>query len=105
MARPSILDDATLDGVERVWDDTQSDHWLFVEQVARWKRESLTPAQREVVERLDCKVAALGELLTAILALAAELRPGTMDRVMEKSDIEPGVEYLLRDGVPGRPEP
>lgn len=96
--RPSMLDDATLDGAERVWGDTQSDHWLFVEQVARWKRESLTPAQREVVERLDCKITALGELLTAILALAAELRPETIDRVMEKSDIELGVEYLLRGG-------
>lgn len=52
-AHPSILDDATLDRVERVWGDTGADHWLFVEQVARWTRSSLTPAQREVVERLE----------------------------------------------------
>jgi len=97
-ARPSMLDDATLDEVERVWGDTEANHWLFVEQVARWKRDPLTPAQREVVERLDGQVIALGELLTAILALAAELRPGTIDRVMEKSDIELGVEYSLRSG-------
>ncbi len=31
-ARPSMLDDATLDRVERVWGDTEADHWLFVEK-------------------------------------------------------------------------
>ncbi len=67
--RPAMLDDATLDGVERVWGDTQADHWLFVDQVARWKREALTPAQREVVEHLENQVTALGELLLAILDL------------------------------------
>ncbi len=96
--RPSMLDDATLDGVERVWGDTQADHWLFVDQVARWKREALTPAQREVVEHLENQVTALGELLLAILDLAKELRPGTIDRVLEKSDLELGVEHLLWGG-------
>jgi len=37
-------------------------------------------------------VTALGELLITILALAKELRLGTIDRVMEKSDIELGVD-------------
>ena len=94
--RPSMLDDATLDRVERVWGDTAADHWLFVEQVVRWKRELLTPAQREAIERLDGQVTALGELLTSILVLARELRSGTIDRILEKSDIEVGLEYFLR---------
>lgn len=91
-----MLDDATLDRVERVWGETEADHWVFVEQVARWKRESLSPGQRQVVESLEEQVTALGELLGAILALAKELRPGTIDRIMEKSDIELGLEYFLR---------
>lgn len=69
-----MLDDATLDRVERVWGDTEADHWLFVEQVARWNRGPLTPAESEVVERLEGQLNALGELLSAILALAKELR-------------------------------
>jgi hypothetical protein len=101
-ALPSMLDDATLDRVERVWGDTEADHWLFVEQVARWKRLPLTLAQREVVERLEGQVIALGELLGAILALVRELRPGTIDRVMEKSDIELGLEYFLRGAGSGQ---
>ena len=78
-----MLDDATLDRVERVWGDTAADHWLFVEQVVRWKRELLTPAQREAIERLDGQVTALGELLASILVLARELRSGTIDRILE----------------------
>ncbi len=100
---PSSLDDATLDGVDRVWGDTQADHWLFVEQVTRWKRQPLTPAQRQAVARLDDQVAALGELLSSLLALAGQLRSGTIDRIMEKSDIELGIEYLLRGGAQGMP--
>lgn len=97
-ARPSMLDDATLDRVERVWGQTVGDHWLYVEQVARWKREPLTPAQRQDVERLDGQVAALGEVLASILELAKELRPGTIDRVLAKSDLELGLESFLRGG-------
>ena len=33
--------------------------------------------------------------LTTILALAAEIRQGTIDRVMDKSDLELGLEVLL----------
>jgi len=100
-AHPSSLDDATLDRVDKVWGDTQADHWLFVEQVARWKREALSSAQRKAVVRLDDQVSALGELLNSLLALAGQLRSGTIDRIMEKSDIELGVEYLLRGGAEG----
>ncbi|MGH9011108.1 MAG: hypothetical protein ACRDYF_14840 [Acidimicrobiia bacterium] len=93
-----MLDDATLDRVERVWGQTLGDHWLYVEQVARWKREPLTPAQRQGVERLDGQVAALGEVLASILELAKELRHGTIDRVLAKSDLELGLESFLRGG-------
>jgi hypothetical protein len=66
---------------------------------SRWpERAPLTAVQREVVERLEGQVTALGELLNAILALAQKLRPGSIDRVMEKSDIELGLEYFLRGG-------
>ncbi len=113
---PSSLDAATLDRVERVWGDTQADHWLFVEQVARWKRQPLTSTQRpgrclprrpvggDLPLRLSqahgaATVNALGELLSSILAPAGQLRLGTIDRIMEKSDIELGLEYFLGGGA------
>lgn len=41
-----MLNDATLDRVERVWGVTAADHWLIVEQVVRWKRDSLRRSAR-----------------------------------------------------------
>ena len=38
----------------------------------------------------------------AILALAAEIRQGTIDRVMDKSDLELGLEVLLGIRQPPR---
>lgn len=102
-ARPSMLDDATLDRVVQVYGKTAEDHWLFEEQAARWAKETLTPQQRREVERFGVQVDTLGEVLAAILALAEELRAGAMDRILEKSDLELGLEYLLRLRV-ARPE-
>lgn len=45
------------------------------------------------------EVTALGELLIPSSPLAKELRLGTIDRVMEKSDIELGVEYYYGAGA------
>ena len=66
--------------VERVWGNTEGSMGSSVEQVARWKWEPLTPARREVVERLCRQVTALGELLSAIVAWPRSFRPGTIDR-------------------------
>ncbi len=44
------------------------------------------------------QVTALGELSAQSLPFAKEFRPGTIDRVMEKSDIELGLEYFLPGG-------
>ncbi|MDQ6947336.1 MAG: hypothetical protein M3256_13970 [Actinomycetota bacterium] len=69
--------------------------------MARWKCEPLSPAQHEAVVRLDDQVSALGELLSFLLALTGQLRAGTIDRIMEKSDIELGLEYFMRGGADG----
>lgn len=54
-----------------------------------------TPNRREV-ERLQSQTSRLRQMNGQILALAAEIRKGTINRVMEKSDLELGVEALAR---------
>jgi hypothetical protein len=54
----------------------------------------LTPAQREEVVRLQAQITKLGEVTAAIISLAEELKPRTIDRLLEKSDIEVGLEFL-----------
>ena len=40
---------------------------------------------------------ALREKTEELLALLAELKQGTINRIMEKSDLELGLDYFLKD--------
>lgn len=94
-SKPHVLDDATVARVIQVYTTQRDDLWLFEEQARRWEREHLTLAQRREVNRLTNQVARLRTVLDAILALADELKAGTIDQVMAKSDEELALEVLL----------
>jgi len=66
------------------------------QQLARWRRERPTDAQRRELDRLEGQIERLRAVLTDILALAEELQQGTLERVLAKSDLELGLEALLR---------
>jgi hypothetical protein len=95
--RPHVFDDALLDRVEEVYGQQLEDHWLWPEQLRRWSELSLTPTQRSEIERLMVQAEKLRVTLEHILAFAKEMRPGTIDAVLRKSDIQLGLEALLRD--------
>jgi hypothetical protein len=93
-ARPGSLDDAIVTRVVRVF--TEEIEFLNVhdEQLARWRKGTLTPAQRREVERLGGQVARNREVTTAILELAEDLKAITIDAVLAQSDLELGLEHL-----------
>ena len=62
----------------------------------RWRSERLTGAQQREVARLQGVSGELRVELTRILELADELGQGTIERQLAKSDLELGVEHLLR---------
>lgn len=68
----------------------------------RWRvRECATDAQRRELDRLEGQLERRRKVLGDILALAEELQQGTIERVLAKSDLELGLEALLR-GTNGR---
>jgi hypothetical protein len=73
-----------------------SSQWLFEEQVRRWRALELDDVRRAKVEELAGKVARLREVNAAVLALAVELKKGTIERVLAMSDLELGLVSLLR---------
>ena len=93
--RPSMLDDYTVGRVIEVYSQQQSGLWLYDEQLNRWGTEALTTTQRQEVARLTTQMQRLHEVLAAILALADELKEGTIEKVLAKSDVEVGLEFLL----------
>ena len=80
--------------VTKLYGDQREDVALYAQQLARWAEQPLTPAQREEVVRLQAQITKLGEVTAAIISLAEELKPRTIDRLLEKSDIEVGLEFL-----------
>ena len=92
--KPHVLDDYTVDRVIRVYNTQLEDTSLYDEQLSRWKKEQLSDSQRQEVERLTKQMETLREVCEEILSLAVELKEGTIDRILEKSDIEIALEVL-----------
>ena len=93
--RPHVFDDATLDRVDQVYREQQE--WLAVceEQLRRWRQDHPTPAEEREIGRLAEEIERLKPIVAEILALSAEIRTGTIDRIMEMSDAEIGLKALL----------
>ena len=89
-----VLDDYTVDRVTKVYSAQLDDLWVFDRQLLRWKSDSISASQRNEMNRLVEVANRLRKRLTDILDLAAELRQGTIDRIMEKSDSEVAMEVL-----------
>ena len=97
--RPGVLDDFTVERVVSVYTQQASDLWLYEEQLRRWKEQKLTQAQHFEVIRLEGQLEQLRTLLDAILSLAKDLKPMTIESLMSKSDF-----YIAIDVLSGKLE-
>ncbi len=95
-ARPHVMDDSTVDHMERVYKERAD--WLDVyrAQLAYWRAASLTRAQRGEIDRLAGVVDADSAVVDEISKAAAVIRAGTIERIMSKSDLELGLDALAR---------
>ena len=94
-SQPYVLDDHTVGRVIQVFTQQKADLPLYQQQLSHWMAGDLTASQRGEVERLQDCVRKLQELAESILSLAEELKQGTIERVLRKSDLELGLEFLL----------
>ena len=97
-ARPHVLDDATLDRVEQQYAVMERETITGYEwQFAEWERAVLTPAERTGLERMRQLLRDYELRSARVLAVVAELRTGTIDRVLAKSDLELGIEAIAEE--------
>jgi hypothetical protein len=92
--RPHGLDDATIDRVERVHTEQMDYVELYTQQISRWRKDKPSAAQASELDRMDKQNQQLRALTADILALASELRKGTIERVLGMSELELGLQYL-----------
>ncbi len=80
--------------VREVHTSQRNDLWLYEEQLSRWQHAEPTPAQHTEIKRLQRQLDQLRSVLTSCLALTEELKEGTIEKVLGKSDIEVAVDFL-----------
>ena len=94
--QPYVLDDATVERSIKLHTEQRDFLWVFAEQLARWRHERPSDAHRRELDRLEGQLERLRAVLSDILKLADELQQGTIERVLAKSELELGIETLLR---------
>jgi hypothetical protein len=96
-ARPYLLDDDTVARIIRVHHDQADDLDLFQNQADKWKAApGLADAQRAALAVYEALIAQLRQVNAEVLAVADGLSRGTIDTVLAKSDLELGIEALMR---------
>ena len=100
--RPHVLDDATIDRVEQVHTEQMRYINIYTQQIARWRTAKPSAIQAKELNRMENENQQLRDVTTDILALAGELRKGTIDRILGMSDLELGLRTVLRTQSPER---
>ena len=100
--RPHVLDDATIDRVEQVHTEQMQYIDIYTRQIARWRTAKPSAIQAKELNRMENENQQLRDVTTDVLALAGELRKGTIERVLGMSDLELGLQTLLRTQSPER---
>lgn len=93
--QPHVLDDATIDRVEQVHTEQMDYAEIYTQQISRWRNENPSAAQARELDRMDNQNQQLRSVTADVLALASELRMGTIERVLGTSDLELGLQHLL----------
>ena len=93
--RPHVLDDATIDRVERVHAEQMDYVDIYTQQISRWRTEKPSASQARELDRMEELNQQLRGVTADVLALASELRKGIIERVWGMSDLELGLQYLL----------
>lgn len=99
---PHVVNNATIDRVERVHAEQMEFVDIYGQQISRWRAEQPSPARISELDRMASQNQQLRDATKAVLHLAGELRKGTIDRVLGMSDPELGLYTLLGTTLSGR---
>jgi hypothetical protein len=92
--KPHVLDDFTVNRVLQVYGEQLDLIGAFVNKFEIWKGQSPNPSQLREIVRLEGQIDEIRQALVSILTLADELKQGTIDAILGKSDLEIAMDFL-----------
>jgi len=93
--KPHVFDDALVARIKNLHNSKLEFVDIYLEQIERWKKETLTMDQHFELMRLVQQSNRLKVLVTSILAIADEIDTQTIDKIMAMDDAELGLRFLL----------
>jgi hypothetical protein len=95
--KPYVLNDEIVERIIKVHQEQLDFICLYENQICKWQdEETLTTKIEEALASSQMQLQELNKVLINILALAAKLKDGTIEKVMGKSDLELGLEFLRK---------
>jgi hypothetical protein len=95
---PHVLDDYTIQRVIKTYSEQKEAYWVWESQIRRWNQLTLNLSQKEIIEELQEDLVEIKKLNSQILALASELEPHTIDRILGKNDEELALDFVSNFG-------
>jgi len=93
--KPHVFDDALVARIKNLHNSKLEFVDIYLEQIERWKKETLTMDQHFELMRLVQQSNRLKVLVTSILALADVIGEKTINKIMAMDDAELGLRFLL----------
>ena len=89
-----VLDDALVARIIRLYTEQQEMVSVYEEQLRRWKSGELSDEKRQEITRLEKQLERYQVVLRHILSVAQHHKDFTIEKVLEKDDIEVAVDFL-----------
>ena len=93
--RPHLLDDALMDRAIKIHTEQNPMLWVSIEQCRKWREQSPNQEQLVDIDQVEGNFKKLIDVNEQIIALAQEIKKGTIDSIMRKSDVEIGLEFIM----------
>ena len=94
--RPHVVDDDTVARSIALYADVRDGMRVYEEQLKRWAKGSTSNAEQREITRLAAQIREWTAAVNQILLIDDELKLGTIQSVLAKSDEEVGLEALRR---------
>lgn len=97
--RPHILDDAIINRSLKLYTAQNEDSDMFLQQCAIWRKQELNEVQSYQIQEIEKCTKSLIDINNQILFIVRACKDFTIDKILEKSDMELALDMLTGKSV------